>query len=163
MCVTMIDQQAPYTPIPYLTKNEDGSYDLSESTNVASVETDCCYYDSSVRKMRCPFGMDRRTDKDQSCTFTITKRNKNANAQFHYSFSAEDGTSGLGFFYTGCSGTAKYYYKDYKANGTYCLGTCTTGTTDKCSCNSYSTKKEIYAIDSVGNKSSTLTINYVWN
>ena len=163
MCVTMIDQQAPYTPIPYLTKNEDGSYDLSESTNVASVETDCCYYDSSVRKMRCPFGMDRRTDKDQSCTFTITKRNKNANAQFHYSFSAEDGTSGLGFFYTGCSGTAKYYYKDYKANGTYCSGTCTTGTTDKCSCNSYSTKKEIYAIDSVGNKSSTLTINYVWN
>ena len=170
-CSTNLDLAAPNTPLVSLLKNDDGSWNLSEMTNIKDIETDCCYKKAYQYPNCHSASIDRNVTEDQSCTITAYRTNPSRYAELKFYFFGEDwfgnyiketGDMFEARKITGISGEDYYYMTEYNASGRTCSKKCSYTNASNCSCMSNAVKNEIYLVDKVGHKSKTLTINIVW-
>ena len=170
-CYTNLDLAAPNTPLVSLLKNDDGSWNLSEMTNIKDIETDCCYKKAYEYPNCHSASIDRNVTEDQSCTITAYRTNPSRYAELKFYFFGEDwfgnyiketGDMFEARKITGISGEDYYYMTEYNSSGRTCSKKCSYTNASNCSCMSNAVKNEIYLVDKVGHKSKTLTINIVW-
>ncbi len=172
-CYTNLDIATPNTPLVSLLKNKDGSWDLSEMTNISNIETDCCYKYSGGYPNCNIANIKRNATTEQSCTINVYRNNTSSKATLIYYYLGEDWFGDYIKEYdgdmfeakkiTGISGEDYYYVTDYNASGNSCSRKCTNSSTKYCtSCMSNTVKSEVYLVDKVGHKSKTLTIYINW-
>lgn len=166
-CATNIDTVKPFTPIVALAKNSDGTYDLSEMTNIKEITSNnCCYF---YEDNHCESSsLSIQTTDNQECTISYKKLTTGKSKLIFYPDYFDQGElydpiDNISEFVSGVSGAYRIYESCYK-NGLVLATDDYLWADDNhiVQCDEkYWDKRIVTFYDKAGNQSSKLTYNSI--